>query len=79
LYYSGALSQLQTECSGDGKTWIPQSSSAAKPATDDVFNLDLSLKGNYRYVRLKIGTREPNQEFKLSEVEIWGGDAGGPQ
>lgn len=75
LFYSGALPQLQTACSTDGKTWIAQSSLAAKPATDDVLNLDLPLSGNYCYVRLTIGARKSGQEFKLSEMEIWGGDA----
>jgi hypothetical protein len=75
LFYSGALPQLQTECSADGKTWIAQSSLAAKPATADVLNVELPLDGSYRYLRLKIGARQSNQEFKLSEVEIWGGDA----
>jgi hypothetical protein len=75
LFYSGALPPLQTECSVDGKTWIAQSSIAAKPATADVLNVEMPLNGSYRYLRLKIGARQSNQEFKLSEVEIWGGDA----
>jgi len=75
LFYSGASPALQTECSIDGKTWIAQSSLAAKPATADVLNVEMPLHGNYRYVRLTIAARQPDQEFKLSEVEIWGGDA----
>jgi hypothetical protein len=75
LFYSGALPILQIECSVDGKTWITQSSLAAKPATADVLNVEMPLSGNYRYVRLKIGARQSGQEFKLSEVEIWGGGA----
>jgi hypothetical protein len=35
----------------------------------------MPLNGNYRYVRLNIGARQSGQEFKLSEVEIWGGDS----
>jgi hypothetical protein len=72
LFYSGQLPALQMECSTDGKIWIAQSSLAAKPATADVLNAEMQLSGKYRYVRLKIGARQAGQEFRLSEVEIWG-------
>ena len=74
LFYSGTLPALETQTSLDGKTWQGQSSVAAKAVTADVLTLELPLQGTHRYVRLKIAERKAEEEFKLAETEIWGGN-----
>jgi hypothetical protein len=72
LLYSGHLPAVTVSGSVDGATWEALAS-ASPPATEDVLDCIVGgLKGSYRYVRLEVSAREPDEVLTLAEVEIWG-------
>ena len=75
LVYSGALPKFKVLGSNDGAAWVSLGSRPARPLTENVPDLTVALKDNYRYVRLAFTARKTAAVFELSELQLWGNEA----
>jgi len=72
LFYSAAMPALKVQGSDDAKTWSLLADALPDNAGADVKDLELVLRGKYRYVRLDFAAGDEGDKFELCEVEIWG-------
>jgi hypothetical protein len=76
FFYSGRLPAVSVQGSRDGLAWEDLAATAGQPFTEDVVDVELSLHGDYRYVRLQLAARQEARKLELAEVEIWGTEVG---
>ena len=72
LFYSGVLPELKVKGSKDSQIWTEIGLISQQQKTEDVIDMTLPLKGNYRFLKVEFTARVPVKKVELIEVEIWG-------
>ena len=72
LFYSGTMPALELSGSRDGKTWKKLASAPEETVSGDVKDVQVRLRGRYRYVGFAFARRDAGEVFQLCEVDIWG-------
>jgi transposase-like protein len=73
LCYSGQLPNVSLYGSNDDKNWTDLKISLPKQNyTDDVPEKIINgISGNFRFLQIQFGERDPHKSFALAEIEVW--------